>query len=113
MKAWTYAHYPMNFMGLICLKMTIIWGLVGLVFQLLLPLFDRILSHMESRQWNIACIIFSIFMAVNFIVTVFCFLRWKERHDNKPSSNRIEEIIDKHYGNKFMKERFVEWRFIS
>lgn len=113
MKAWTYSHYPLNFMGLICVKMTIIWGLVGLIFQLMLPLFDGLLSHMESKVWNIGCIIFSIFLAIDFIVTGACFLRWKERHEGKLPSNGIEEFIDKHYDSQFMKERFVEWRFIS
>lgn len=113
MKAWTYAHYPLNFMGLICVKMTIIWGFVGLVFQMLLPFFDWMLSHMENRLWNIGCIIFSVFLGIDFIVTGACFLRWKERHEGKEPSGRIEEIIDEKYGSDFMKKRFVEWRFIS
>lgn len=113
MKAWTYAHYPLNFMGLICVKMTIIWGFVGLVFQMLLPFFDWMLSHMENRLWNIGCIIFSVFLGIDFIVTGACFLRWKERHEGEDPSNRIEEIIDEKYGSEFMKKRFVEWRFIS
>ena len=79
----------------------------------MLPLFDSLLSHMENKIWNIGCIVFSVFMAVDFIVTGACFLRWKERHEGKLPSNEIEEFIDRHYDSQFMKERFVEWRFIS
>ena len=41
MKAWDYSKSFMNYKGLICLKMTLLWGLAGVIFSfMLVNLFD-------------------------------------------------------------------------
>ncbi|MBQ9899076.1 MAG: putative ABC transporter permease [Ruminococcus sp.] len=113
MRAWTYKGYPFNFMDLICLKMAIIWGFVGLAFGLLVKPVDKLFSLMQGRYWNWICAVFSAFMAVNLVCTCACMIRWKQRHDGKPASGKVAQIIDEHYDDDFMQTRFVEWRFLS
>lgn len=113
MKAWTYSHYPYNFMGLICLKMTIIWGFVGIAFQFLIPPSDRMLDLMEGKYWHYSCIALTVFMAVNFALTAVCLIRWKQRHFGSENGGRFMQWIDRNYDDDFMDKRFIEWWFID
>lgn len=113
MKAWDYSDYPLNFMGLVCVKMTVIWGLAGVVFGWLLPLVDSGLDWLTGNFWEIACLLLTVFMAVNFILTGICLWRWSQRHKGHSPSTSFTELIDDKYDDDYMSDRFCEWHFLS
>ena len=113
MKAWDYTDYPMDFMGLICVKMVVIWGIVGLLFGLLMKPIERVFRRMDGVMWSIACVVLTVFMAANLTLTGICLLRWADRHRGKEPSNSFTEWVDKKYDDEYMSERFCEWRFLD
>ncbi len=113
MRAWTYKGYAFSFMDMICLKMAVIWGIAGILFGYLIPGIDKMLTLTEGRTMDIVCVIFSVFMTVNFILTGICLVRWKQRRENVPPQNSFFSRIDEKYGDDYMKQRFIEWRFLS
>lgn len=76
MKAWDYSNSFLNYRGMICLTFTLGWGLAGFVFCLFFEKIDRALSKLQSKKWNIACIVLSVFMAINLSLTAVTILRW-------------------------------------
>ena len=114
MRAWDYSKAFWNIDGLICLKFTAAWGLAGVVFARWgVPALKLVFSKMNGIGWHIACICFSIFMAVNLLVTAACIFRWSRRHQGVPPNNQIEQYIDQIWDDGRMEKRFCEWRFIE
>ncbi|MBR4627622.1 MAG: putative ABC transporter permease [Ruminococcus sp.] len=113
MRAWTYEGYPLNFMGLICIKMTIIWGFAGLGFGLLVPIVDSGLDWLSGKFWDTACLALTAFMIVNFTLTGICLARWAARHEGHKAGNSFTEWIDEKYDDDYMEKRFCEWHFRS
>lgn len=113
MYAWDYSDDPLNIKGYVSLGMSLIWGVLGIAFNRIVPFLDRIFAKMKGKGWRIACICLTIFMIINFIATVPCFIRWKQRHEGIAPKNSIEQMIDETYDDARMAERYCEWHFIS
>lgn len=114
MRAWNYSKRFLNLHGHICLEMTIIWGLIGVLFiRVIGPQWDKLFLKIKSKMLERLCIILSIFMAINIVVTVCCMIRWRNRHFNIDASNKISRYIDKKYTDEIMQNRFIEWYFIQ
>ena len=114
MKAWDYSNHLLNFQGIICFKMTIIWGLFGVAFAYLcvprLKLWSLVL---QSGLWKIVSYIMSVLMAFNLLATFACIIRWAMRHRGIAPKNQLARFIDKNYGDDKMSRRFCEWRFLD
>ena len=81
MKAWDYSKSFMNYKGLICLKMTLLWGLAGVIFAyMVVPKLKKVFARMQGKGWKAACAALSIFMIINLSFTLVCMVRWKDRH---------------------------------
>ena len=113
MYAWNYNGQFLVVQGVISFEMTVAWGLLGILFEFAVPLADRIFDKWKGKAWDIIVIIFSAFMAVNFIFTCICIARWAQRHKGKQARNRFESYVDSRYDDKYMKKRFVEWDFLD
>lgn len=112
MKAWDYRKHFLNIQGLISLKMTLVWGTLGFVFDHFLyqPL-KKILSEMTGIFWDIACAGMSAFIMVDFICTAVCIIRWANRHQGKPPLNWVSEYIDRKFPDSWMASKFCNWKF--
>lgn len=114
MKAWDYSRHFLNIEGRVSFKMTVLWGVLGILFSYrLVPLIDKMFDKLQGKIWNTACVYMSVFMAVNLTFTAMCLVRWKDRHEGIPPQNHVERTIDDHYGDRKMEKRFCEWEFIS
>lgn len=114
MKAWDYSRHFLNIEGRVSLKMTVMWGVLGIVFSyFLIPLINKIFVRMQGKLWHAACVCMSVFMAVNLIFTAMCLVRWKNRQEGMPPQNYMERMIDETYDNHKMERRFCEWSFIE
>ena len=113
MKAWDYSNCFMNYRGMICLVFALGWGLAGFVFCLLFDRIDRGLSKLNNKKWKIACIVLSVFMAVNMSLTAVSIVRWSERHYGVASETKIGAFFDNSTPDDWMQERFVEWSFLD
>ena len=109
MKAWDYSKAFLNYRGMICLSFTLGWGAAGFLFCLLFDKIDLVLCKLQGKVWHILCVILSIFMAVNLLLTCVCIVRWSERHYHKAPDTAIGRYIDTYTPDKWMKHRFVEW----
>lgn len=113
MRAWNYAKRFMNFRGYVSLSMAVLWGFLGLAFNLAVPYLEKVFAKMNGKLWRIACIALTVILLADFSLTASCMFRWRDRHENIPPSNKIERYIDEHYDDDFMSERFCEWKFIK
>ena len=110
--SWDYSYQPFNIGGRVSLKMTLLWGILGVMFvRFAFPFLSSLLTKLQGRGWNAFCIGSTLFMIVNLIVTSVAVLRWGERIDFEPASNMVEEIFDDVYDDDRMEEIFPNMNF--
>lgn len=113
MRAWDYSDTFMNISGYVNLKMAILWGILGILFSCLLPLFEKVFDRMRGKAWRVACAGLTIFLVADMVVTSMCLVRWRDRHEGIPADNRVEQVIDARYPDEVMEKRFCNWYFIG
>lgn len=112
MEAWDYHSNFMNYRGLICLSFTLSWGAAALLFSIFSHRIDLLLCRLKGPAWRISCILMSIFMALNILLTSAVIARWSSRHYGYAAENAVSRIIDRAAPDEWMSSRFMEWRFI-
>lgn len=114
MKAWDYSKSFLNYKGLICLKMTVLWGVGGVIFAyLVIPKLKKIFARMQGTGWRVACAAVSIFMIINISFTLVCMVRWRGRRAGIAATTQIGQYADEKYDDAAMAKRFCEWRVIK
>lgn len=110
MRAWDYTKSFLNVRGHICLKMTLAWGLLGVLFaHFAVPPAERLFEKAQNKTVKTVCAVLTAFMAVNIGVTCISMVRWAQRRNGKEPTCKIERRIDEKYNDEFMQKRFVEW----
>lgn len=114
MQAWDYSKAFMNVEGIVCLKMTVAWGVLGVLFsKYALPHIEKVFSLTDTLWRKALCVALSVFMAVNLSLTAVCIVRWAERHIGIEPTTQFEMFIDGKYNDDLMSKRFCEWRFFE
>ena len=110
--SWDYSGHAFNLGGRISLKMTVVWGLLGVAFvRFVFPLIERLMPLSEYKAVNVLGIIMAVFMAINLLVSSAAVSRWQSRTFGVEPKNRIEKRIDKVYCDEKMKKLYPNMVF--
>ena len=110
--SWNYSKHFLNIGGRVSLKMTLVWGLLGLVFlRLLYPLLCRLGTKLHGKRIAVISVLLTAFMAINGVVSAAAILRWQDRQTNAAPSNRIEQLLDQHYDDARMTAIYSNMKF--
>ena len=110
--SWDYSSHTLNLGGRVSGQMAILWGFLGMVFiGLIYPALVRLLRRMHTRRWHIFCVACSVFMAFNLAISASAILRWKERRDGLPPSDRWETYLDDTYPDAHMEYVYSDMHF--
>lgn len=112
MKAWSYTNRVLNYQGIICLEFSLAWGIVALVFCKQLPNINKFLDKFDKRKYEIIYIVITCLLVVDLFLTGASIIRWSERHYGIEATNKFKQVIDLELSDKWMQNRFIEWRFI-
>lgn len=114
MKAWDYSGCVLNVQVLICLKMSIFWGALGVLFkEYVVPYIQAAAIVFKCVPLQILTYIMSVLMALNLLFTAKCIVRWARRHQGYPPKDKTEKYIDNKYNDEWMARRFCEWKFLD
>ncbi len=110
--SWNYSRHFLNVSGRVSLQMAFVWGVLGILFvRLIFPLLNHLFSKMRTKYWNVLCILATVFMLANLIVSAAAVIRWRNRLDHEPAANRIEQILDDAYDNDTMERLYSNMKF--
>lgn len=113
-ETWNYSDHAFNLDGRISLKMTILWGVLGLVFSSFgIPLLFRLLRSMRKKFFHVLCVFVCIFLTLNFLMSGLTLQRWRKRKEEIPAANMFEEYLDRQYGDTRMERTFSNLRFLE
>lgn len=113
-RSWNYYHLPFNFDGRICLRMSIVWGVVGVVFlRLFAAKLINLMKKIKSRTiLNIGFFIF-VFMILDFTVSIFATVRYSERHYGIAPDSALERLIDERFPDERMQKIYYNMEFVG
>lgn len=113
--SWDYSHHVLNLGGRISLRMTLIWGVLGMALMYgILPLLLSFFNRMRLSSRTALCRAAAAFMCVNLLVTSIALLRWQERVQSAdPASNAVEAYMDRRWPDERMQERFPNMVFVG
>ncbi len=112
--SWDYGGRFLNINGRICFSMTMMWGMLGLVFsRLCVPAVDRIFDM--TADWPIKglCVILSVLMGSDLLISAGALFRWRERQYDIPPKNVIGAELDEHYDDERMEEIYNNMVFVD
>lgn len=111
--SWDYSHHPINLGGRISMRMTLIWGALGMALMyLLLPGLLSAFNQLQLSSRPLLCRTAALFMCVNLLWTGVALLRWQERVTSAtPASNAVEAWLDHRWPDDRMRERFPNMAF--
>lgn len=111
-RSWDYSNHYIHINGRVSLRMTLMWGALGMCFiRWGLPALQSVLTRMQGQGWHIVCIALSCWLAVNLLVTSAALGRWKERQTGESPSNPVEIALDAHFPNTRMETLFNNMTF--
>ncbi len=112
--SWNYEGQVLNIGGRVSLKMTLIWGMLGVVFSLFIfPLFERLLEKTHNSALQVTCVCLCGFMLVNLFMSAVAVLRWGERTREKAPSGAFEEYLDRAFHDERMEKTFSNLEFLK
>ncbi len=66
---WSYAHQPYNFMGYICLPMSLAWAFaITALMRFIFPLFQKLTDRFSDRVAVVTASVLAVAIAVDFSV---------------------------------------------
>ncbi len=111
-RSWDYSDLPLNINGRTTLPYMAFWGLLCLVvvFCVYRPL-DKFLSGLPEKAMRVTAIIFATIIAVDMLFTTAALVRYAARHAGAAPALKLGELIDKLFGDAFMRRRFPQMKF--
>lgn len=110
--SWDYSGHFLNIGGRISLQMTLIWGVLGVLFaRFVFPHLAQVFVYAKRMPMRILCVFLSVFMALNLIVTAAAIFRWRERQEALPPSNVAEAFLDTAFDDRRMESVFNNMSF--
>ena len=112
--SWDYSSHVMNLGGRVSLKMSLIWGFLGLAFThfMFQPL-QSFFAGISSTGNTVICVVLTGFMAINLLITSAALLRWGKRIAGVPPKTRVDEWMDQWYVNSKMEKIYCNMRFVK
>lgn len=112
--SWDYSRHAFNLSGRISLRMTLLWGLLGMALMYaVLPLLLRSFNRLHLQQRTVLCRAATAFMCVNLLCTSIALMRWQERVIHAaPAKNAVEAYLDHRWPDERMQARFPNMQFV-
>ena len=113
-RSWNYYHLPFNLDGRICLRMSIVWAVVGVMFlRLFAAKIINLLRKFNSRTIiNVGFVVF-VFMISDFTVSAFATIRFSERYYGLPPDGALEQLIDMRFSDERMRKIYYNMEFVE
>lgn len=110
--SWDYSRHFLNIGGRVSLKMAALWGVLGIIFvYFLYPRLKKLLQKLHGRIIAVLSLLLSIFILVDFMASGLAVLRWRDRQRNAAPGNKLEEQLDRSYGDEVMERLYPNMKF--
>ena len=101
--AWDYSDYFLNINGRVCLRYSIFWGLLGVLWiKYVYPMVATFISKFNKVKASYLMYFLIVFMIFDVFLTFDAVDRAKEFEKGNPPRSRYEEYLDNHFGVEYL-----------
>lgn len=101
--AWDYSKYFLNINGRVCLRYSIFWGLLGVIWiKYVYPNVMKIINKFNKNFATNIMYFLLVFIFFDVLLTFKAVDRAKEFEKGIPPSNRYEEYLDNYFGVEYL-----------
>ncbi len=105
--AWNYKKYFLNINGRICLKYSILWGILGVIWiRYICPVVIDFIRGFNRKKGEIIKNIIIVFLVFDSILTLQAINRAKDYEKGITPSNKYEELLDRFFGMDYLNNMF-------
>ncbi len=105
--AWNYSRYFLNINGRVCLKYSIYWGILGVIWiKYIHPLVLIVIKSFNPKKAKIIMNFLIVFLLADTFLTFQAIDRAKEYEKGIPPESKYEEYLDKYYGIEYLNNMY-------
>ena len=100
---WDYSERKLNINGRVCLRYSIFWGLLGVLWiKYVYPMVESFISKFNKVKASYLMYFLIVFMIFDVFLTFDAVDRAKEFEKGNPPRSRYEEYLDNHFGVEYL-----------
>ncbi len=105
--AWDYSDMFLNINGRVCLVMSTLWGILGIVWiKYIYPVIEKIINKIPKTLGDKLIIGLSIFLVFDLALTISAVIRAKECDDGVEPRNAYESFLDNTFNRDYLYNMF-------
>ena len=105
--AWDYSRKPLNLNGRICVRYSLFWGLLGVVWiKYIYPFIAKLLEKMDKNLGKRLAIFLSIFLVFDIFLTCVAINRARNKEKGIEAKYKYEEVLDKIFNKEYLKNMY-------
>ncbi len=105
--AWDYSRKPLNLNGRICVRYSLFWGFLGVVWiKYIYPYISKLLEKMDKNLGKRLAIFLSIFLAFDVFLTGVAINRARNKEKGIEAKYKYEEVLDKTFNKEYLKNMY-------
>ena len=105
--AWDYSRKPLNLNGRICVRYSLFWGFLGVVWiKYIYPFIAKLLEKMDKNLGKRLAIFLSIFLAFDVFLTGVAINRARNKEKGIEAKYKYEEVLDKTFNKEYLKNMY-------
>lgn len=105
--AWDYSRKPFNINGRICVRYSLFWGLLAIVWiKLIYPYLIKLIDKINVDVGKGVAIGLSIFLIFDCLLTGVAISRARDKEKGIDAKYRYEEILDKTFNKEYLKNMY-------
>ena len=105
--AWDYSRKPLNLNGRICVRYSLFWGLLGVVWiKYIYPFITKLLEKVDKKMRKRLAIFLSIFLVFDIFLTGVAINRARKKEKGIEAKYKYEEVLDKTFNKEYLKNMY-------
>lgn len=105
--AWDYSRKSLNLNGRICVRYSLFWGILGVVWiKYIYPFIAKLLEKMDKNLGKRLAIFLSIFLAFDIFLTGVAINRARNKEKGIEAKYKYEEVLDKTFNKEYLKNMY-------
>ena len=104
---WDYSNMALNIGGRTNVLYCVFWGLLGVIWtRIIYPPMSRQIEKLPALWGKVITWAIVAVMLCNSLITATAMIRYTDRQDSPQADNIVEELLDKHFDDSFMEQRW-------
>lgn len=105
--AWDYSKKPLNLNGRICVRYSLFWGLLAIVWiKIIYPNLIKLIDKIDKDIGKSIAIVLTVFLVLDIMLTGLAINRARDKEKGIDARYKYEEVLDKTFNKEYLKNMY-------